>query len=159
MNSILEKHIRQADGRYFTDLELGLLEEYVQSYELRLATYSVLCERSEMFVEQTLAQLSKTDRATVQEFGDKCRRDMSYVLRSIAIAILKDDDDTFREQFILWMQNIMTALRKEAQSARAYVLLQEIISQQLPDEQAALVNRNLHDFVQALNVSLQAASV
>lgn len=154
MNSTLEQHIRQADGRYFTDLELRLLEGYAQSYQVRLETYSLLCEKSDLFVQQVLEQLAKTDRAVVQEHGEKCHRDMSYVLRSIAIAILKDDDSAFREQFVLWMQNIMTALQKETQSARAYKLLQTVISQQMPAHHAELVNRNLQEFVQALNMSL-----
>ncbi|MDX2214867.1 MAG: hypothetical protein SFY66_16385 [Oculatellaceae cyanobacterium bins.114] len=155
MNSTLEQHIREADGRYLTDLELSSLEGYAQSYQVRLTTYSLLCEKSDIFIQQVLDRLAKTESAVVRQHGETCRRDMSYVLRAIAVAILKDDDNAFREQLILWMQNIMMALRKEAQSARAYQHLQEIITQQMPAEPAKLINRNLQEFIQALNLGMQ----
>jgi hypothetical protein len=155
MNSTLEQHIREADGRYFTDLELRPLEGYLQSFQVRSTTYALLCEKSDLFIQQVLDKLAVIDSAVIHEHGETCRRDMSYVLRAIALAVLKDDDEGFREQLILWMQNIMMALRKEAQSARAYQFLQEIVTQQMPPECANLVNRNLQAFIQALNLGLQ----
>ncbi|MBD2463761.1 hypothetical protein H6G89_22425 [Oscillatoria sp. FACHB-1407] len=155
MNSTLEQHIREADGRYLTDLELRSLEGYAQSYQLRSTAYSLLCERSESLIQQVLDRLATTESTVIREHGETCRRDMTYVLRSIALAVLRDDDQGFREQLILWMQNIMMALRKEAQSARAYQYLQEIIAQQLPTDCANLINRNLQEFIQALNLGLQ----
>jgi mannitol-1-phosphate/altronate dehydrogenase len=150
MNSTLEATLRQADGRYFNDAELQPLEGYVQTYALRLETYSLLGEQSEKLVLQTLRKLAQTDRHTIQEHGEKCKRDMSYVVRSIAIAILKDDEDAFNQQVVLWMQNIMTALHKESQSARAYRLLTEVVAENFPAANAKLVNDNLETFITAL---------
>lgn len=114
MNNTLEQSVYKADGRYFSDEELRTLSNYCQTYPTRLKTYRILCERSDMFVQQALQKLAKTDNSTVLEHGDKCTRDMNYVLQSVAIAILKDDNEGFRQQLFLWMQNIMTALHKEA---------------------------------------------
>jgi hypothetical protein len=150
MNSTLEQTIYQADGRYFTDSELTHLENYLGSYQLRLETYQLLQERGDQLVLQALRKLAQTDRGVVQEHGEKCKRDMGYVLCSLALAILKDDENGFREQLILWMQNIMSALRKEAQSARAYRFLQDVIREQVSAPSAELINRYLTDFIEAL---------
>jgi hypothetical protein len=70
----------------------------------------------------------------------------------VAIAILKDDHEGFRQQLVLWMQNIMAALRKEAQSAKAYMFLQDVVKVSMPVESAKLVNDTLDEFIRALTV-------
>lgn len=152
MNIALEQAIHQADGRYFTDVELGLLEDYLKTFPGRLETYSILCEKSDEFINKALQKLAHTDAHVVREHGEKCVRDMSYVLRYVAIAVLRDDDSGFKQQLILWMQNIMAALNKEAQSARAYRLLQEVLRENMSAENARLVNDSLDEFIAALMV-------
>jgi hypothetical protein len=154
MNNTLEQSVYNADGRYFTDEELTTLTEYCQTYPTRLKTYTILCEQAPLLVQQALQQLAQVDGATVLEHRDKCTRDMSYVLQSIAIAILKDDNEGFRQRLILWMQNIMAALHKEAQSARAYQLLKTVIRVNMPAENAELINDNLDEFIKALTAEL-----
>ncbi|HEY9624875.1 MAG TPA: hypothetical protein V6C78_31395 [Crinalium sp.] len=152
MNNALKQNIYQADGRYFTDVELGVLDGYCQTYPARLQTYNILCEKADTLVEQALQKLAQTDGAVVTTHKEACVRDMNYVLRSVAIAILKDDHEGFRQQLVLWMQNIMAALRKEAQSAKAYMFLQDVVKVSMPVESAKLVNDTLDEFIRALTV-------
>lgn len=154
MNTILEQSIRDADGRYLSDSELDTLDAYVGSYEDRIKTYGLLHDRAEALILKALQTLAQTDAQTVREHKDKCVRDMGYVLRSIAIAILRDDPHAFREEVLLWMQNIMAALHKEQQSSRAYRLLQEVVVAELPAASAALINSYLEEFITALNVGM-----
>jgi hypothetical protein len=154
MNTILAQSIREADGRYLSDSELDTLDTYVGSYSDRLKTYGLLHDRSEEFILMALKTLAQTDAQTIREHKDKCVRDMGYVLRGIAIAILRDDPRAFREEVLLWMQNIMAALHKEKQSSRAYRLLQEVVVAELPAESAALINGYLEEFITALNVGM-----
>lgn len=155
MNTAVEQAIREADGRYFTDLELKPLEQYVHSYAARLKTYAILCQHGEGLVLQALRRLAASDAEVVQQYGEICKRDMSYVVRVIALMILKDDEVAFRQQLVLWMQNIMAALGKEEQSARAYRALQEIIRNKLPAECSTLVNQYLEEFIRALLAGVQ----
>lgn len=150
MNITLEQSIQNADGRYLTDNELDTLHTYIATYELRLKTYTLLQERSGEYIVLALQQLAKTDAQTVQQHKDKCIRDMEYVVRSIAIAILRNDEEGFRQELLLWMQNIMAALHKEQQSSRAYRMLQEVLTQSMPKECSDLVNHYLDEFVNAL---------
>lgn len=155
MNSTLEQTIHKADGRYFSDAELKTLERYAQTYSLRLKTYALICEKGNDMVQRSLQKLSQTDAQTVQQHKDKCIRDMTFVFQSLAAAILRDDEEGFRQQLVLWMQNIMSALNKEAQSARAYRMLQEEVRATMPADYAALVNHYLELFINALMVGVQ----
>jgi Phycobilisome protein len=150
MNSTLENNLRQADGRYFTDAELQPLENFLQTYQTRVMTYHLLKQQSEALIDLTLYKLQRLEPDTVTNHRDTCKRDMSYVIQALALSLLRDDEAAFREQLILWMQNIMVALRKEAQSARAYKLFQEVVTEKLPANSAALINHYLGLFVDAL---------
>lgn len=150
MNNTLVETCRRADGRYFSDAELTALETYFSTYPLRLQTYSILSEKSEMMIRQVMAKLTTLDAEVVKEHGSSCVRDMSFALRTVGLAILKDDREGFRQEFVLWMQNIMASLHKEAQSARAYRLLQEVVQANMPTPCVRLVNDYLDEFIRAL---------
>jgi len=154
MNIVLEQNIQNADGRYLTDNELDALDGYVQTYAIRLKTYTLLQEKSGEYILRALQQLAKTDAQTVQQHKDKCVRDMEYVVRSIAVAILRDDEEGFRQELLLWMQNIMAALHKEQQSSRAYQLLKTVLEEDMPQECSTLVNHYLNEFIAALLVGV-----
>jgi hypothetical protein len=150
MNSTLEKTILSADGRYLADLELQPLEDYLQSHSLRLRAYCYLQEHSDHLILQVLRRMMPTHRQTIQEHGDKCKRDMSYVLRYAATCILRNDEALFQEYLVLWMQNIMTALKKEQQSAEAYRILKAVVGDVMPVDEAQLVTHYLDLFIDAL---------
>ncbi len=150
MNTTLTKHVLQADGRYFNDVELQTLEHYQQTFSLRLQTYNLLGQHADHLIMETLRQMLAVDRQAIQTHGETCKRDMTYVLRSVALAILKDDEEGYKQTLILWMQNIMAALNKESQSSRAYRLMQDVVKQTMPTESAALVNHYLGLFIDAL---------
>lgn len=154
MNYLLQQSFQQAEGRYLADTELKPLEDFLQSYTVRLSAYSLLQTQADSLVVQTLRQMAQTDRATIQEHGELCKRDMSYVLRTAALAMLRDDEDGYRQNFILWMQNIMRSLHKEHLSAKAYRTLQSVIQEALPPHEANLINHYLEIFIQALTSSM-----
>lgn len=154
MNTLIERCIQEADGRYLTDRELQPLDAYISSFATRMQTYTILQEKSESFILQALQVLAKTDAQTVRQHKEKCVRDMGYVMRAIAVAILRDDEQAFRDELLLWLQNILAALHKEQQSSRAYRLLQDVVRDQMPSECATLVNYYLDEFIAALTAGL-----
>jgi hypothetical protein len=155
MNHVLTEHIYRADGRYFTDSELNLLTDFIHTYQTRLNAYAILSERANQFVKQAVQKLAQTDGHAVREHQEKCERDMEYVLRSIAVAILKNDEEGFKQHLILWMQNIMAALHKDTQSARAYKFLQDAIKSGVSEDCARLILDYLDEFIAALKVGVQ----
>lgn len=151
MNTTLAKDFRGAEGRYLTNEELILLENYAQTYTTRVRTYLFVENHAEQLITMALQQLAQTDQQVVQQYHQRCRRDMGDVLRLSARAILMDDPDDFHD-FALWMQNMMRAVKKEAQSARAYSILQTIIQKHFPPDCAILINTHLQQVIENLQV-------
>ncbi|MBF2028347.1 MAG: hypothetical protein IGS48_16535 [Oscillatoriales cyanobacterium C42_A2020_001] len=149
MSRTLTQDVQSAEGRYLTNDELMPLESYAQTYSNRINTYLLIEKYADQLVAMALQQLAQTDQATVQQHGDLCRRDMGDVLRLSARAFLMDDPDDFRN-FVLWMQNMVRAVKKEAQSARAYSTLQIIIQKHLPPECARSINAYLQQVIESL---------
>ncbi|MGF1498583.1 MAG: hypothetical protein ACFB8W_17425 [Elainellaceae cyanobacterium] len=152
MNSSLDTVIHNTDGQYLADQDLQGFQEFAKSYALRRDTYLSLQEHADTLVLSTLRRMMPAHRATIQSHGDKCKRDMGYVLRYAALCLLKDDEDGFVEQLVLWMQTVIAALRKEQQTAESYRILRTVIHETLPADRAALINHYLDVFIEAMMV-------
>lgn len=157
MNHTLVKKITNADGRYLADTELHIFHEFAANYSVRRNAYEYLQQHADEIVLTTLRQMMPSHRQTIQQHGDLCKRDMSYVLRYAALSMLKDDQAGFVEELVLWMQNILFALKKEQQSLKFYQELQTVISRQMPTQEAELINRYLDLFIEALSVRVAIA--
>jgi len=149
-NSVLSQTIYQADGRYLSDNELSPFQGFMSSYEVRLKTYNALRDRSDELILNSLRQLMRTHRQIVQTKGASCKRDMGFVLRYIALSILRDDQQGFVEDFVLWMESITKSLRKEESAIRAYQALRTIIGTSMPADMVHLIDPYLDVFIKAL---------
>ncbi len=152
MNNNLTKNLTDVDGRYLVDTELDVFQEFASNYAIRRSAYEYLQQHADEMVLTTLRRLTSSHRQAIQQHGDLCKRDMSYVLRYAALSMLKDDQAGFVEELVLWMQNILFALKKEQQSLKFYQELQTIISEQMPTQEAQLINQYLTLFTEALAV-------
>jgi len=150
MNTNLAEQVSQAEGRYLSDSELTAFQNFIDGHRLRLSAYKHLKEQGDSLIVDTLRSLMPSHRKVIQNSGDLCKRDMSYVLRYAAFSMLKDDENSFREELVLWMQNILSALHKQEQSVQFYSTLQTMISQQLPTNEAELINYYLTIFIDSL---------
>lgn len=151
MHKMLAQDLQNADGRYLSNDELANLEQYADTYATRINTYLLIEKYAHQLITMTLQHLAQTDQQVVQQHGQLCQRDMGDVLRLSARAILMNDQDDFHD-FVLWMQNMMRAVKKEAQSARAYSILQAIIQKHLPPDSARLINAHLQHVIENLQV-------
>ncbi|MEL6223254.1 MAG: hypothetical protein AAFR31_11495 [Cyanobacteria bacterium J06627_8] len=152
MNTQLIRPFSQVDGRYLQDSELSSIQDFVTSYEQRTNVYRYLKDHSDTLILKTFRSLMASHRKVIQTHSEICKRDMSLVLRYIAVSILKDDENSFIESLVLWMQNILFALNKEEQSVEFYIALQRIVAQEMTTGEAALVNQYLSTFIDALRV-------
>ena len=150
LNHALEKHVLEADGRYLNTRELQPLEQYLQSYTTRLETYQQLRDQSEKLTLQALRKLAQAYPEIIQQHGQRCKYDMSEVLRYMAVAILRDDEVFFKEQIMSWLDTILLAHRKTNQCAIAYRALQEAISNSLSPAGNSLVRPYLDIVILAL---------
>jgi len=146
LNHTLEKSVLEADGRYLNAQELSPLEQYAQSYTMRLHTYQQLRDRGEALVIHALRKLAQAYPELIQQHGQRCKYDMTEVLRYIALSILRDDEIFFKEQMMSWLDTILLAHQKTAHCMAAYRFLQEAIAAALPAD-AGTLTRPYFDLV------------
>ncbi|KGF72550.1 phycobilisome protein [Neosynechococcus sphagnicola sy1] len=150
LNTTLEKNVIEAEGRYLNSRELAPLEDYLQSYAIRLETYQSLRDQNEKLLLQTLRKLSQSHPDIIQQHGPRCKYDMSEVLRYIALSILRDDETLFTEQMMSWLDTILMAHKRNVHCATAYRYLQETITSNLSAGCCNLVRPYLDSIMQTL---------
>lgn len=143
MLSQLERLTREIDGRYASDAELTFAIDYVRSFNLRVQTYQKLQELESTLVQQAYAKMRAIDPNVFNQGGTdlsaKWKRDTLRVMRYVAVAVLMDDPETFRERLLLWFQTIMRAFGAQHSCNLTYQVLQEVVKQSLTAPQASLV--------------------
>ncbi len=149
LNSAVANQLRRSDGRYLSLGELGVFEQYLQSYQLRLQAYGILRTQGEALVMQSLRRMAQTYPELIQAHGPRCKYDMTEVLRYIALAVLRDDVEMFKEQMFSWLDTVLVAYKRNLQCSTAYRYLQEAIGAQVP-EIASLTRPYLEILIESL---------
>ncbi len=151
-NRTLQETVLKADGAYLDAPGLERFEQFVQTYSSRLETYQNLRDQSASLMLKALQKFAQSHPEMVQQHGQRCRYDMSEVLRYIALSILRDDELFFREQMLIWLDSILLAHRKQNQCMVAYRYLQEVINADLPATNSQLI----HPYLEAVILALQS---
>lgn len=150
LNHTLENSFLDADGRYLNSQELFPLEQYFQTYTTRLATYQHLREQSDKLILYALRKLAQAHPDLIQQHGQRCKYDMTEVLRYIALSVLRDDEVFFKEQIMSWLDTILMAHKRTSHCTLAYRHLQEAINSTLPAASSTLIRPYLDIVLLAL---------
>ena len=150
INRKIENQVIHADGRYLTDEEMRPLIQYASTYKNRAQTYYYLSQKSNDLVARALQRFRGTHPDIVETHGQKCRFDMTEVLRYIALSMLRDDEILFQEKILLWHCTMIQS--HSAQAIVAYQHLKTVVDDTLSPEQAKLI----HPYLDLLITSLQA---
>lgn len=143
MLSQLYRLDRQADGRYATDSELQFLAEYLQSYTVRLSAYCKLQSAEAQIMEQLQERLKQLDPQPLvwndPGLQEKCQRDILFVLRYSAIALLLSDTELLQERVLFWLQTIMRSFKDHQRRCNlTYQVMQEVVRGHLTPSEADL---------------------
>jgi hypothetical protein len=150
LNHTLEDKVLEADGSYLDAQGLFPLEQYLHSYQTRLAAYQEIRDHSDKLVLGALRKLAQAYPDLIQQHGSRCKYDMTEVLRYIALSILRDDEVFFKEQMMSWLDTILLAHKRTAQCATAYRYLQEVVNSTLSSGSNNLVRPYIDIVVMAL---------
>ncbi|NJO48990.1 MAG: phycobilisome protein [Leptolyngbyaceae cyanobacterium RM2_2_4] len=142
MLSQLERLSLDIDGRYAADDELQFVNDYVQSFYLRVETYQKLQVAESTIVQQVQAQMRAIAPELLkngnEDLSAKWKRDTIRVLRYSAVAMLLNDPDSLRDRLLVWMQTIMRAFGAQRSCDVTYRVMQEVVKQHLTPIQAEL---------------------
>lgn len=142
MLSQLEHLSIATDGRYATDRELMFLQTYLKSARTRFSAYQHLQKAEVAIVNQVYQKIKETDPTLLtsgsMDMSAKWKRDTVRVIRYAAVALLLDDAETYRERFLMWFQTIMQSFRAERSCDVTYTIMQDVVRQHLPPQEAEL---------------------
>jgi hypothetical protein len=143
MITLLETLVDGADGAYATKQDLRNLEHVMFSWADRKEAYLAIEANEKAIIDRASISLetnktsptnrSKLDKATME----RCRRDMTLMLRSYALAMLLQDEEMLKDRFLYWQKNVIRAMGLHHYQGAKFVL--ESIYAELPKEQANLV--------------------
>lgn len=143
MITLLESVLERADGAYISPQDLLSLDRSIASWQKRRETYDLVQKQEKAIIEKILQRFQKKAPDFAKHFNeegiDKCRRDMSLVLRYCATAMLLQDEELLKDRLLYWMQNIMRALRLQKINDPMYQLMQQVVEEQLPPENSNLM--------------------
>lgn len=139
MNRTLDEKINDVDHIHLTDTDLVNLERFANSFSIRVKTYNLLRDRSDEITVQALKLLAQQYPELVQKQLQRCKYDMSNMIRYASLSILRDDELFFRETLMDWLANIINSYQIAKECSTAYHLLQTAVEATLPNECAAMM--------------------
>lgn len=81
---------------------------------------------------RTLKLLAQQYPELVQKQLQRCKYDMSNLIRYTSLSILRDDELFFREALMDWLANIINSYQVTQECSTAYRLFQSVIDEMLP---------------------------
>lgn len=139
MNRTLDEKFGDIDRVYLNDTELLNLERFANSFSVRVKTYNLLRDHADEITIKALKLLAQQYPALVRKQLQRCKYDMSNVIRYTSLSVLRDDEIFFREALMDWLANIINSYQITKECSTAYRLLQSVVDEMLPAECAALV--------------------
>lgn len=139
MNRTLDQKIADVDHVYLTDSDLFNLERFASSFSVRVKTYNLLRDRADEITIRALKLLAQQYPELVQKQLQRCKYDMSNMIRYTSLSVLRDDELFFRETLMDWLANIINSYQIAKECSTAYRLFQAVVDEMLPAECAALV--------------------
>jgi hypothetical protein len=133
----------EVERGYVDDTELSFIDDYVQTYRLRLAAYDKVKEAERLIIEQVQSKILAADSTIFkrgkEDLSAKWKQDTIRVLRHSAMAMLLNDTEMLREKFLLWFQTLMQAFGTQKICDLTYREMQTVVQQQLPKEVSGLL--------------------
>ena len=127
MNRTLDEKIANVDRVYLTDIDLYNLERFANSFSLRVKTYNLLRDHTDEITIRTLKLLAQQYPELVKKQLQRCKYDMSNLIRYTSLSILRDDELFFREALMDWLANIINSYQVTQECSTAYRLFQSVI--------------------------------
>lgn len=109
----LKQLVSDAEGRYATDAELQFLKDYLQSAETRISAYEKIRDDEETILDEIEADALSVQQDVFvignQNRQSTARRDSQYIIRHLAVSMLANDLERFRDGVLVWHRTIMNA--------------------------------------------------
>ena len=147
----MQKGLALVGERYLLDRELAGLDNYAKTFARRLSVYSTLKIHEEKIIRETLSKFTQTDAEFMEQYRSTCMRDFHFIIQMVAQALLTDNHSGFTDS-MLWLQNILRSVHKEAQAAKGYKILQGVVASHLSPEGTALIDPYFQQMIEMMSL-------
>lgn len=110
MNRQIQDMFTSAEGRYLNAAEQGLLRDWAQGLDARLAAMSEISAKEGPIVEQTVKEIFRAYPDIEKKFKNAmatCIRDETLVLRYATQAMLRNDPKYLDDSLLSWLATIL----------------------------------------------------
>ena len=159
LNSQLDDLIAQSEGRYLSSSELQGTKNYLQTVLERSKIYELLTDKSDALVRLALKKFMAKHSDIMKKHGKRCYYDMTCVMRYMALSILLDDEQFFKDSVSLWQTNILSAYQKQNPCLVCYRCLQEVINENLPIKITKYIDPYMQIMLEALDLPPKPMSI
>ncbi len=128
--------------RYMTETEEAEVRTYADGLLARLPVLTLVEENEKPIVDEALNRLMARHPQLVRNHGadteQRGRRDMTFVYRYAAMAMVLDDQDLVRDKVAVWMRTIVLALMPKEPMIYGYQQLIEGVKARFEEPVARL---------------------
>lgn len=110
MNRQIQDMFTSAEGRYLNAAEQGLLRDWAQGLDARLAAMNEISAKEGPIVEQTVKEIFRAYPDIEKKFKNAmatCIRDETLVLRYATQAMLRNDPKYLDDALLSWLATIL----------------------------------------------------
>ncbi len=138
MHPQIEAIFNEAENRYLTPDELGLISQYVDSLPERLEAYRTLRDRELEVMQRVADQLQAAMPQEDIKNLERSIKNALLLLRYCAMGMLLDDESFVKDRLLGWLQGTLSSYNIQAIDSTLYRLLNQQLSQTLNASQLNL---------------------
>jgi len=143
MDREMDSILREAEGRYPRPDEARRIATIASTVERRLAACAELEATEQAIVSQTTRQVLQMYPALKERHlaEEKTARDLSLTLRYIGHAILRNDEEFFREKILYWLQGVLASKSFGEIVRGTYDIMKRVVQKEMSPTHAPEVVR------------------
>jgi hypothetical protein len=153
MNTELRQMIVEAECRHLNEAELAKIREYARGMGARLSAMRRVEEAEERIIAQAADAFFAKNAADIAKVPDaraKTARDMTFTLRYLAQAYVRQDMTFFRKNYAEWISELLKTIIASDVLVFAQLCLREAIDANLDAADAAELRPYLEVYIEEL---------
>lgn len=162
MNRQITEMLGASEGRYMTRAEQTPLRDFAAQLDARLAAMDEIGAREDALVEQTMRQVIEAYpdlERRHKEARTKGQRDLCFVLRYAAHAMVRGDAQYLDDALLTWLRTMLRSIGFTGNFLEdTFRLLEQVAAKELTPATAALIRPYLTQATQTLSGRAPAAA-
>lgn len=143
MNKQINDIFKAADCRYLNKQEQQVLRDQVAALDARLKAMDELAGKEAAIIDRTMKEVLRAYPDFKEKYaqgGDAGTRDLTFVLRYAAHAMVRNDPQYFDDALLSWMKTILRGVGlRQAFIADVYRALERFATEELSAPTAAVI--------------------